>query len=223
MIILDEKRIYITRGIPGCGKSTWAIAKAKENPQNTIRVSNDSIRRMFGEYWVLKRESLVKKCKRDMVITAAEHGWNIIVDDMNLADDQFNSVVQAMYDGWCVYANERTLSHTRNPEGNKLINVLRYICVDFPVTKDLAITQDNLREGDEHIGAAVISEMYDKYHNKLHTGNYPEYPVLWQYKVITKEMPILEPKLLKKDSSHYNEISRYIHEPTPEELAKIPV
>lgn len=213
---IDEKRIYITRGIPGSGKSTWAIDMAKQNPMTTIRVSNDAIRHMFGEYWVLKREALVKKCKRDMIVTAANRGWNVIVDDMNLADDQFESVVQAMYTGWIQHSNNFVF---KPYTGERPIRILRYICVDFPVTKDLAITHDNLREGDEHIGPDVISELYDKYHDKLHKGGYP---ILWQYKVITKGPLIHEPKLLKKDSQ-YSEISRYIYEPTPEELTKIPV
>ena len=61
------KKLILTRGIQGSGKSTWARQWVEEDPENRVRINNDDIRNMLGKYWVLSRESLVSNIKEDLV------------------------------------------------------------------------------------------------------------------------------------------------------------
>ena len=65
------------------GKSTFAKQFIKEN-NNWLIVNRDSIRRMFGEYWVPSRENVVADSEFVMLKIAISYGWNVVVDDSNL-------------------------------------------------------------------------------------------------------------------------------------------
>ncbi len=78
-------KMFITKGVPGCGKST----KAKEmiaNDGNLIRVNRDDIRLSIhgGLPWSGKREKVVVLMQYAMIRAALEKGVNVIVDDTNL-------------------------------------------------------------------------------------------------------------------------------------------
>jgi tRNA uridine 5-carbamoylmethylation protein Kti12 len=47
-------RIFVTVGLPGSGKTTWARTKQVQNPkQNIVRINNDDIQKMlFGKSFV---------------------------------------------------------------------------------------------------------------------------------------------------------------------------
>ena len=53
---MEKREIILTRGIQASGKSTYAEHWAKEKPTERIRINWDSLRNMFGQYWVEKRE-----------------------------------------------------------------------------------------------------------------------------------------------------------------------
>ena len=55
---MEKREIILTRGIQASGKSTYAEHWAKEKPTERIRINWDSLRNMFGQYWVEKREKL---------------------------------------------------------------------------------------------------------------------------------------------------------------------
>lgn len=76
-------KILVLQGCPSTGKSTFAKQFVKEN-NKWIRINKDDIRRMFGEYWLPKRESLVEAAEYSIAEEAAFYGWNIIIDDTNL-------------------------------------------------------------------------------------------------------------------------------------------
>lgn len=76
-------QLLILRGIPGCGKSTFAHQWLKEN-QNGIRVNRDDIRmQMFGKE-VGVDEDIVTSVEHQMVETALKRGHSVIVDDTNI-------------------------------------------------------------------------------------------------------------------------------------------
>ena len=58
------KKLILTRGIQGSGKSTWARQWVEEDPENRVRINNDDIRNMLGKYWVTSREDLVADIKK---------------------------------------------------------------------------------------------------------------------------------------------------------------
>lgn len=79
-----KKKLILTRGIQGSGKSTWAKSWVAEDPEHRIRINNDDIRNMLGPYWVPSREDLVSHIKTTTVRNAMQQGYDIVVDNMNL-------------------------------------------------------------------------------------------------------------------------------------------
>ncbi len=76
-------QLLILRGIPGCGKSTFAHQWLRDNP-NGIRVNRDDIRmQMFGKE-VGVDEDIVTSVEHQMVETALKRGRSVIVDDTNI-------------------------------------------------------------------------------------------------------------------------------------------
>ena len=45
---METKKLILTRGIPGSGKSTWAKAWVAENPERRVRLNWDDMRNMMG-------------------------------------------------------------------------------------------------------------------------------------------------------------------------------
>jgi predicted kinase len=81
------KTIFITKGLPASGKSTWAKKKCMEYP-NTVIINRDSIRTMLkGEYknfpFGSSMEKLVTDLERYTVNNALGRGYNVIIDATN--------------------------------------------------------------------------------------------------------------------------------------------
>ena len=87
---MEKKKIILTRGIQGSGKSTWAKAWVAKDPYNRIRFNNDDIRNMGGVYWpkdnkaLDRREKFLKKIKDNFFLQAMREGYDIVCDNMNL-------------------------------------------------------------------------------------------------------------------------------------------
>ena len=79
-----KKKLILTRGIQGSGKTTYAKKWVEESPTSRIRINNDDLRNMLGPYWVPEREDLVSNTKRTIAHIAIQRGYDIIVDNMNL-------------------------------------------------------------------------------------------------------------------------------------------
>ena len=81
---MEKRKLILCRGIQASGKSPWAKAWAKEDPEHRVRFNNDDIRNMLGEYWVPNREGLVTELKHSFACEATRKGYNIVIDNMNL-------------------------------------------------------------------------------------------------------------------------------------------
>lgn len=204
---IDEKRVYICRGIPASGKSTWSKEFAHRFFKSVVRLSNDDIRRMMGVYWVPTRETLVKKMKRDAVRMALNAGYSVVVDDMNLDPHQIRSIIDAATNGWNVY--------TQRKHNDDTLFILRFINVDFPIDVDIAINRDANRHGDEHIGEDVIRHIHEAYHNRIKPGE--SGPILYQTTYLTYNTKAGEQKY------HYGEISKELGMNPPEDLQIFPL
>lgn len=80
--------LYVLRGIPASGKSTWAKKQAEEC-YNTIIVNRDKIREMLkGEYKNFPfnsiMEKLITKIEQFSADLALSRGYNVIIDATNL-------------------------------------------------------------------------------------------------------------------------------------------
>ena len=78
----DVRKIILTRGIQGSGKSTWAKQWAEEDPEHRIRFNWDDMRNMFGKYWVPSREPINKMMMWAGINAAAycNHPYDIVID-----------------------------------------------------------------------------------------------------------------------------------------------
>lgn len=79
-------RLIITRGLPGSGKSTWAIEQIAKNPGRTIRVNRDDIRASIhgGGKWSKTKEKVTVAIRDAMIRAGLAQGLTVICDDTNL-------------------------------------------------------------------------------------------------------------------------------------------
>lgn len=134
-------KILVLQGCPSTGKSTFAKQFVKEN-NKWIRINKDDIRRMFGEYWLPKRESLVESAEYSIAEEAAFYGWNIIIDDTNL-NPKYIKV-------WKELADEFKYE-------------IEY--KEFKVSLEQALEWDSKRENP--VGENVIKGFYKKYYENV--------------------------------------------------------
>jgi predicted kinase len=134
--------IFITKGLPASGKSTWAKKKVMEYP-NTIIVNRDKIREMLkGEYknfpFGSSMEKLVTQLERGSVVASLDKGYNVIIDATNfrLPTDWVADIAR-VYD--CK------------------VQIIDFTHIDVKT----CIQRDQQRENP--VGKEVIEGMYNKY------------------------------------------------------------
>src|SRR5260221_3569254 len=79
------RKVSLTRGIAGSGKSTWAKQQVLDHPGQYVRVNKDSLRYMlFGGVYTHEHEQLVECLRDQAILTALKNGFDPIVDDCNI-------------------------------------------------------------------------------------------------------------------------------------------
>lgn len=141
---MEKRKLILCRGIQASGKSTWAKAWAKEDPEHRVRFNNDDIRNMLGEYWVPNREGLVTELKHSFACEATRKGYDIVVDNMNL-----NPKEVKWWEDIIKVANSIT----------EFEYELEF--KDFFVSVDECIRRDAMRE--QPMGAKVIKDTWRRY------------------------------------------------------------
>lgn len=145
---METRKIILTRGIQGSGKSFFARNWVLEDSEHRVRFNNDDIRNMLGKYWVPSREKLVKYLYDRFLLDSMAHKYDIVIDNMNLNPktvseiesevDLFNRGVRGQYE-W-----EYEIEFK-----------------DFKTPLDVCIERDSKRENP--IGAGVITATYNRY------------------------------------------------------------
>jgi predicted kinase len=137
-----KQKVYITKGLPSSGKSTWAKQLLETYKDNTcVRVNNDEIRlelNTTNEIWTPKFEKEVRKVRFERMAKALYSGYDLIVDNTNLNPKTFNSLKT-----WLI----------QNFPG---VEIIEKSFFDVPV--EICIERDKLR-GKESVGADVILKM----------------------------------------------------------------
>ena len=89
---MDEMtELFITRGYPSSGKTTWAKDWASQDPDNRARVSRDDIRaNILGYNGVGTRpqEAKVTELQRIIIRSLLKSNFSVIVDDTNLPNSR---------------------------------------------------------------------------------------------------------------------------------------
>ena len=131
------QKLTVLIGLPGSGKSTWALEELKRDV-NTVRVNRDSLRLMLhgSRKWSGTREKSTIAAETSIVLTALTNGLNVIVDDTNLT--------QSNIDHWRHGAT----------------NYVRFEVKDFrdiPIAE--CIHRDFFRPDNARVGRGVIERM----------------------------------------------------------------
>jgi tRNA uridine 5-carbamoylmethylation protein Kti12 len=86
--------IIICKGIPGSGKSTWAKQWVSQSPRNRIRINDDDIRGMFGEYWIRNHDHIpfLKEIRETIIKNGVINNYDIVIDNMNLSPNDINDI-----------------------------------------------------------------------------------------------------------------------------------
>lgn len=80
------KKVILTKGLPGCGKTTWTLALIDESPNTYKRINKDDLRAMFDHSHFSKdSEKFVLRIRDMLILATLENGKHVIVDDTNLA------------------------------------------------------------------------------------------------------------------------------------------
>ena len=135
-------KIILCQGIQGSGKSTWAKAWAKKDPDNRVRLNYDDLRNMMGIYWVPNREGMLKVIEDAFLTKAVQKGYDIVIDNMNL-----NPKTIARYEEWAKQNNYE----------------LERILFDTPVEECIRRDKDR----PEPIGEMVIKRTWNTYRNYI--------------------------------------------------------
>lgn len=79
------KKVYLFKGLPGCGKSTRARAMMAEHPGQFKRVNKDDLRAMLDDSRHSRdNEKFVLRVRDQLILAALEAGKHVLVDDTNL-------------------------------------------------------------------------------------------------------------------------------------------
>ena len=154
---MEKKKLILTRGIQGSGKTTWARKWVEEDPENRIRINNDDIRNMLGKYWVTSREVVTSFIKHKAAIVAMAHGYDIVVDNMNLNPKEIKF--------W------EDLVHHRNQDNSTSSDYVKYEYEiefkDFFIPLEECIRRDTMRPNP--IGEKVIRDTWRRYKHFIQT------------------------------------------------------
>lgn len=157
------KKLILTRGIPGSGKSTWAKFWVSEDPEHRIRFNWDDMRNMMGPYWVPSREPINKHILWAAVNSAAynDRPYDIVIDNMNLNPKDWKQ-----YEDWILNYNNSLNSEETNTQ-----YVLEF--KDFFTPIEECVKRDSMRINP--IGEKTIREIYNKYRHFIQTTNVEKY------------------------------------------------
>jgi predicted kinase len=131
-------KLHVTSGLPASGKTSWAVGYTKHHPK-TVMFSYDDFRKMlFGTvYSDDKGEGLVRTLCRNAAKEALMKGFDVVIHNTTLTDGAKES--------WKQLASEC----------RSLVEFMDFTRVGV----DVCVGRDRLRQGEEHVGRAVIETM----------------------------------------------------------------
>lgn len=134
---------FILRGLPGCGKSTFAAEMIRKEPKRFIRINRDDLRSMVvgpGNNPHARdddREELMRSMKESLVRQAFDNGYDVILDDTHLVP----MTVKKLHTAAASYGNVTVIEK------------------GFNVDVETCIARDSKRTGFAHVGEKVIKDM----------------------------------------------------------------
>lgn len=167
----EIRKIILTRGIPGSGKTFWAKSWSMEDPEHRIRLNWDDMRNMMGLYWVPSREPINKAMLQAGLLIAMTNGYDIVIDNMNL-----NPKTWEEYEG--IIKRHNALSGSNNHYELEFKDFF-----DVPIEE--CIKRDSLRSNP--IGEKTIREIWRKYKHLIQTTKIEKLVKNLQPRDVTKD------------------------------------
>ncbi len=137
------KKVILTKGLPGSGKSTWAKQMLNESPNSYKRINNDDLRKMLDNgHYSSDMEKFIKKAVDALVLLALEEGKHVILDNTHLSESSINRIKELVKGKAEVVIED------------KFLDVPLETCI-----------KNDLKRFDS-VGKDVIINMYEKYLKK---------------------------------------------------------
>ena len=162
---MEKKKLILTRGIQGSGKSTWARQWVEEDPENRVRINNDDIRNMLGPYWIPSREGIVSSTKLQTTLYAMRMGYDIVVDNMNL------NPKEVKYWENVIDSHNNIKTSDINPDWVQYEYEIEF--KDFFIPLEECIRRDAMRPNP--IGEKVIRDTWRRYKHFIQTSEVEKY------------------------------------------------
>ena len=133
------RTIIITRGLPGCGKSTWAKEQLKKEPGRFKRINNDDIRFMTDDGYTFGSDTttFLNSATAQLAHLALSQGFDVILDNTYLN----KKVVGKVHQFAASYGDVKVVEKV------------------FPVSIEECVRRNNLREGRARIPEKAIHDM----------------------------------------------------------------
>lgn len=138
--------VIILQGIQGSGKSTWALDYVTKEPTKRVRINRDSIRKMFGKYWVPEREELCNEIEDKAIAYAMVRGFDIVIDDMNLNSKSTKHIKELVLN----VDNKANIKY-------KLFNTPLVECITRVEKRNYSLPED------ERISISVVLKTFNRY------------------------------------------------------------
>ena len=141
-------KLIITRGLPGCGKTTRALRWVRQNPPGRARINRDDLRGMIHNGEFVQRsdgaagtEQAVIAARNAAISALLRLGVDVVCDDTNLP--------------------QRVVRDLNRLAVRAGADVEVWDLTDVPV--DECVRRDAARDGRAHVGAAVIRDLHARY------------------------------------------------------------
>jgi predicted kinase len=139
------KTVYILKGLPASGKSTWAKKMVDQHPGSYKRINRDDLRAMLDNSYHSKgNERFALKVRDWLILQALKEGKHVILDDTNL-NPQHEVRIRELVD------------YYRKETGQEVAVQVQF----FDISLEEAIKRDLKRPVS--VGERVIREIYNKY------------------------------------------------------------
>lgn len=190
----NKVKLYLYRGIPASGKTTFAKQQLKKDNEfdlTTVRVNRDDIRKMLfniPNYGNIE-ENLVTQIEDTTIITALCKKLNVIIDATNIDTIRLASKVTDLIKRACF-----------ETPALYIIIIERF----FPITLEEAIKRDEEREVS--VGKEVVTKFYNRlFINKSLNNLIPEVKVEGEVNISDFCLSIVENDKASKKS--YNPLT----------------
>jgi tRNA uridine 5-carbamoylmethylation protein Kti12 len=141
--------VYITIGLPGSGKSSWARRKARD--ENTIIINRDALRCMIkgGLYTFDKKfESFIKDLIGDMMVGGMVEEFDMVIDECNIKKCSRREIIVH-------------LKNYKHPEDDLKVIAVKFLRKDLKT--NLYFRMLDCREICEEEWKQIIQGMIDAY------------------------------------------------------------